>query len=147
MSAPGINHIGIEVQAEPATDQTLGNVLPILHEVRHALARLARDGEQTSIDLRTLPLTDNDEQDLRDALGKGEISATLNALGTSTVQETAIHGVWWIEHRNADDELMVKLLDITPIPAILQTDARDIADGLDRLTQQLEAEETPATEG
>ena len=40
------------------------NVQPLLHEIRHALARLLDDGGHTVIDLRSLPLAPGEEEQL-----------------------------------------------------------------------------------
>ena len=47
----------IAVNIEAAT----GNIPPLLHEIRHALTRLAQGEAGTSIDLRSLPLAPGEE--------------------------------------------------------------------------------------
>jgi len=131
VSAPGDCHA-------PAGDIDTGNLLPLLHEVRHALARLLEQGEATTIDLRSLPFGPGEEERLEQALGEGEIAVTLNALGPSTITETSIAGVWLVTHRNHNDEVLGKFIEITRIPSILQSQDEDIRDGLDALTTQLD---------
>ena len=63
------------------TEIETGNVKPLLHEIRHALARLEEGGEGTVIDLQSLPLAPGEERRIEETLGKGEVSAELNALG------------------------------------------------------------------
>ena len=57
--------IPIDVEA------TTGNVEPLLHEIRHALKRLAEGEEGTVIDLRGLPLAPGEEERIEAALGEG----------------------------------------------------------------------------
>ena len=66
----------IAVQTEIET----GNVKPLLHEIRHALERLAAGGDGVVIDLRSLPLDQLkiDQSFVRDLL-KDEASAAIVA--------------------------------------------------------------------
>ena len=38
------------------------NVIPLLHEIRHALAQLLEEGKETAIDLRSIPLAPGQRQ-------------------------------------------------------------------------------------
>ncbi|HIE55188.1 MAG TPA: hydrogenase accessory protein HupE, partial [Chromatiaceae bacterium] len=44
----------------------------------------------------SLPLAPGEEKRLEEALGEGEVKATLNALGESRLIETRYSGVWLI---------------------------------------------------
>jgi hydrogenase-1 operon protein HyaF len=113
------------------------NVEPLLHEVRHALQRLQQTGEPTTIDLRAMPLAPGEDDQIRDTLGSGEVEIRIDALGPTTIQETSFPGVWWLEHRNADDVLTGKYIEIAAVPALVPANRDDMADGLQRLTEQL----------
>ena len=112
-----------------------GNVAPLLNEVRHALQRLLDTGEPTVIDLRSLPLAPGELQTLQDTLGEGEVTATLDALGPSVLQETAIAGVWFVTHRNANDEITGRYLEIVRVPAILEAQDVDMQQGIAALSE------------
>jgi hydrogenase-1 operon protein HyaF len=114
-----------------------GNVRPLLNEVLHAVDRLLDNGEPTTIDLGGLPFGPGELEHLRDTLGEGELTARLDALGTSRIVETALPGVWWLEHRNAADEVVGRFLEITRTPEILSSQDADIAAGRARLWDQL----------
>jgi len=88
-----------------------GNVLPLLHEVRHALERL---------------------------LATGEVRATLDALGPSEIRETRYSGVWLVTHRNATDEVMGRYIEIARMPAVLLAQEHDMRRGLADLAHALE---------
>jgi hypothetical protein len=77
-----------------------GGVAAILMELAIRLDRLAKQGESTVIDLRSLPMSTADRLELQESLGNGEVQATLNAEGPSTLRETQFAGIWWIEHRD-----------------------------------------------
>ena len=67
-----------------------------------------------------------------------ELTAELDALGKSLIRETAYPGVWWVEHRNAADEIVGRFLEITRTPEILLSQDADIAAGRARLEDQFE---------
>ena len=115
-----------------------GNILPLLHEIRHALSQLLETGEASSIDLRSLPMAPGELERLTDILGKGEISAQLNALGKSEIYETGFPGIWMITHYNTNEEIMGKFIEIARVPAILEAQTDDMRDALAALQAKLE---------
>ena len=114
-----------------------GNVLPLLHEIRHALQDLLDGDRETTIDLRALPMAPGEEDRLIETLGEGEVSVQLNALGKSEITETRYPGVWLIAHYNANGEVLGKFIEITRIPGLLKSQREDIADGLQALEDEL----------
>ena len=137
----GLESIAIKIvgTAEVAT----GNLRPLLHEIRHALSRLLATGEPSCVDLASLPLTPTEERALLDVLGRGEIEVKLDSLGPSTIYETAYDGVWVVTHRNLDDQVMTKFIEITFVPEIIKSHAADVQLGLDRLQTRLEGSDRP----
>ena len=69
--------------------------------------------------------------------GSGDWSATLNALGPSDIRETAIAGVWLVTHRNASGEIAGRYIEITRMPAILESQDADILRGIAALGERL----------
>ena len=128
----------IEIRTEcPDPQASHGTVDPILHEILHALKRLARNAEITTIDLRAMPFGPGDEEQLNNRLGRGEVTARMNALGKSEIWETAYPGVWVLEHYNSAGERIAWQIEITRIPTILQAPAEDLTESIDRLDGQL----------
>jgi hydrogenase-1 operon protein HyaF len=121
-----------------------GNADALLYEIADLLAGLVEQGRTGAIDLRSLPLTPADRAHLRALLGEGEVRAEVQALGTSEVRETSYRGVWWITHRDAAGELSAELIEVTPLPAVLASDADEIADALAGLRARLTAATTRA---
>ena len=123
----------------PSTDSGAehGNALPILNEIRHALARLLESGETSVIDLGALPMGPQDEAQLLAALGAGEVEATVNAGGPSSVRETAFHGVWLVTHRNEQEEVLARFVEIAFVPELLMSQAEDVADSAVELAKKL----------
>lgn len=124
----------IAIRAETET----GNVRPLLHEIRHALNRLANGDEGTVIDLQSLPLAPGEETRIEAALGEGEVRAELNALGPSTILETSYPGVWLITHRNTENEVIGRLIEVTRMPDLLLAQPEDIQAGIARLERELQ---------
>ena len=127
-----VGEIEVQVQA------LHGNVQPILNEVLHALDRLIDSDEATTIDLAGLPFAPGEIAALEASLGSGEVSAQLDALGTSIIRETLYPGVWWIEHRNVYDEVVGRYIEVTRMPEILSSQVADIRAGRARLGEQFE---------
>lgn len=134
-----LNNIPIQLKSKIS----LGTLLPLLHEIRHALTRLLHQKEETAIDLRNFPLSQQDKQTLFQVLGKGEIQAELTALGRSLIWETQLPGLWVVEHYNTDEILLSQSLEITGIPSILTAPPEDIQQGLEQLQDWLKEERIP----
>ena len=126
----------------PCMDESCGsdalthNVRPLLNEIRHALEKLLATGESSAIDLRSIPLAPGEEDQIVEALGEGELSAELDAMGPSEIRETGYPGVWLVTHYNADRQLMGRFIEITRVPDLLKSQDADIAQGLQRLAGQ-----------
>lgn len=114
-----------------------GNVEPILHEIVHALDRLLEDDEPTVIDLASLPFGPGELDQLEERLGIGELTAELNALGRSIIRETMYPGVWWLEHRNTEGDIVGRYIEITRAPEILMSQDADIGAGRAQLDDGL----------
>jgi hydrogenase-1 operon protein HyaF len=112
-------------------------VRPLLNEIRYALEKLLATGETSAIDLRSIPLAPGEEEQIEAALGAGEVSAVLEAMGPSEIRETAYPGVWLVTHYNVERQLMGKIIEITRVPDLLKSQDADIADGLQSLDGQL----------
>jgi len=113
------------------------NALALLHEIRHALQRLLEAGEGAVIDLRAIPFGPGDEAFLVETLGKGEVSATVEALGPTRVWETGYPGVWLVDHYNAAQERIAFQVEVTEIPAILRAGREEMGDSIHRMEERL----------
>lgn len=129
MSIPDTNPVCSKVET--------GNVDPLLHEIRHALKRLANGEDGTVIDLKRLPLAPGEEERIEETLGTGEVRAEIDALGPTIIQETSYPGVWLITHKNADGVTVARFIEVTYIPELLRSQRADIDAGIDRLEDEL----------
>ena len=119
------------------------NVQPILHEIRHALGKLLQTGENSIIDLRSIPLAPGEEETIIDTLGRGEVRAHLDALGPSEIIETRFAGVWLVTHYNEENSVIGRFIEITELPDILKSQHEDMASSLNELEEQLKQSPTP----
>ena len=134
-----LSEIPIQVETHPPEEGLGGGAKAILYEILTMLERLAETGTDGAVDLRSLPMQPDDWQNLAAALGEGDIDASFHdGAGRSRVRETGIHGVWWIEHRDPDDNVVASFIEVTTVPAILATDPADVRTGMQRLRQTLE---------
>ncbi|MDH3941652.1 MAG: hydrogenase expression/formation protein, partial [Xanthomonadales bacterium] len=109
-----------------------------LTEIHQLLKALSEAGQSGSIDLRSLPLSDADREQLENVLGRGELQAQLNLAGESEVWETTYPGVWWIRHKGAGGKIATEQISVCRIPEILITHPADIEAAAARLKQELE---------
>lgn len=129
-----LDNIGVRVENEAAPTS---QVVALLNEIATLIDKLIKTGETSSIDLRSLPLFPGDYEAIKEALGEGEVRATLNAIGPSTLQETAVPGVWWITHYNDHEETVAEFIEVTPLPDIIKTHEGDLQQAPERLQQRL----------
>ena len=115
-----------------------GNAVPIVYEIRHALERLVSTGESSTIDLNGIPFGPGDEERLVALLGTGEVEATVDALGPTRIRETAIPGVWLIDHRNPEAERLALHIEVTTAPKLLRTQTQDLARAVAELDVRLD---------
>lgn len=129
------------IPIRPDEGYSIGNLRALLTEVAAHLERLARDGATGSIDLNSLPLAPGEYEQLRQLLGRGEVSIRIEAIGPSEVVETGYPGVWWVTHYNVEGDIVADTLEITAVPAIVGSQQEDIEAGLERLRAGLNDEE------
>lgn len=121
-----LNEIPVNV-----VDRPTGMATALMTELKDYLARLAETGETNIIDLLSLPMSDADINELADHLGVGEVKATINSIGSSSIRETAYRGIWWVRHYGDDGEVLSELIEITQIPEILVTHIDEIRHSAD----------------
>ncbi len=132
MKQPTLEQFNIQIG-----DALTHNVLPLLHEIRHALRELIENGESHVIDLRTIPLAPGEEERIIERLGCGEVHAHLNALGQSEIYETHYKGVWLVTHFNAENSIVGRFIEVTLMPEILKSQREDMQDSLAQLEEEL----------
>jgi len=110
----------------------------LLKEISGALHQLLSNGNETIIDLNNTPCDLECEEALKEILGEGEVCASLTILGCDYIQETGIHGVWWVYHKNDTGAILTKALYISFVPSILPAQREDVEYGTTQLDRRLE---------
>lgn len=119
------------------TEASSGNIPPLLHEIRHALEALSRDGTRNIIDLKGIPLASGEQEAILATLGEGEVRAELQSLGKSEIRETSFPGVWVVTHYDEQGDIKARFIEITRMPDILESQMPDVTEGLARMEVML----------
>ena len=138
MKLPGNNLKDIPVKTDNAEEYSVGNIRALHAEIAACLEKLAETGETGIIDLNSLPFAPGEYEQLRQALGQGEVSARIEAIGPSEIIETRYPGVWWVTHYNVEGDIVADLIEISWIPEIMKSQPDDIRTGLELLRAQLD---------
>jgi hydrogenase-1 operon protein HyaF len=138
----GLDSIAVKVEGAGIAAGNAQNAIPLLHEIRHALLRLSETGEPTTIDLSAIPFGPGDRDQLLEVLGEGEVSASVNALGESRVNETRYPGVWIVRHHSPVGDQLAVHIEITRLPSILVTPEEDLGEAAARLAADLATDAT-----
>lgn len=131
----GLDSIPVRVEGTTEASFRTENLRPLLLQVEEALQHLVDKGESTTIDLGAMPFSAQDEADLRERLGHGEVYAEITAFGPTIVEETAYPGVWLVELKDADERRLTLHLEITSVPAMLVAPMDDVREGLAALRE------------
>lgn len=132
-----LSEISVRIEGPARLGGLGGGVAAVLSELVGMLEKIAVGGEPATIDLRSLPMSPQDRSELQATLGQGEVHATLHADGVSSLQETGISGVWWVEHHDSHGELVAELIEVTSIPAILEASTEDMVASARELRSRL----------
>jgi hydrogenase-1 operon protein HyaF len=136
---PSVSDIPILPDLSAAAAGMTGNLMPILSEIRQALADYIASGTTKTIDLLAMPFAPGDEAALIQALGGGEVSAELQVLGPSRIWETRFAGVWLVDHGNEAGERLALQVEITDVPDLLRAQPEDMRSALGALDRHLES--------
>lgn len=130
-------NIPIRVEPDPASADT-AIAKSVLHEVHALLESLLATGEGGTIDLRALPpLGPQGYGFLRESLGSGEVGAIVEGLRRTEIRETSYPGVWWVSHRNENNEIVTEAIEVAEVPVLLKSPRDDIWNGFARLSGRL----------
>ena len=128
----GLDDIPVSTE-EPTHAPGRMTLRALLREISTLLDQLTETGQGGSLDLRSLPLFPGDYAVLQNVLGRGEVQVALNTLGPSTLYETTVPGVWWVTHRNEDEEIVSEFIEVTRCPGIVHTPDEELEHATSRL--------------
>lgn len=113
-------------------------VQAILQELMDMVIALVETGASNFLDLKSLPMGPGDLEQIREILGHGEVEATVTALGPTHIVETVIPGVWWVTHKNNNEEVISEFIEVTSLPEILLTQHEEMYNSVDIMKGRLE---------
>ncbi|WP_373509732.1 hydrogenase expression/formation protein [Thiocapsa sp.] len=91
------------------------------------------------INLTLLPMTEQDHTYLDERLGRGHVTILSRGYGSCRIVSSGIRQVWWVQHFNSEDRLILSTLEVTDVPIAALAAQEDIDDSRDRLAEILEA--------
>jgi hydrogenase-1 operon protein HyaF len=109
----------------------------LISEALALLANFAKIGQESTIDLGGLPMSNRDRAALDDFLGRGEVSANIDVIGRTEVWETQFSGVWRVRHFG-EAGIATDLIEIAACPKILFADRRDASSAARSMAKALE---------
>lgn len=116
----------------------LMNAPYVLNEIALALRELCETGESRTLFLSQFPMSEEDAVWLQQRLGKGSLTIQMNGASPTVWRESQIAGVWWGEYYESDGKkIMLRTIEITPMPQLAFTPAEDIRAGLEELRERL----------
>lgn len=113
-------------------------VQALLQELMDMVIALVETGASNFLDLKSLPMAPGELEQLQEILGRGEVEATVTALGPTHIVETAIPGVWWVTHKNNSEEVISEFIEVTSLPEILLTQHEELYNSVDIMKGRLE---------
>ena len=113
-------------ETETCARTRTGLARAVLPEIGECLTTLVKSGITSAIDLRSLPMTDADRDELATLLGRGEVSMTISVAGDSEVWETDYPGIWWVRHRDGGGDIISEFIEIATVPEIAVAHGKDV---------------------
>ena len=110
----------------------------VLQELIQLLDAYLQDGQVGAIDIKSMPLSETDYEELKQQLGQGEITVYASLGGASNIFETQFAGVWWVTHHNMDDKRIAEYIEVGTIPAILCAHKADMQHGREQLAELMQ---------
>ncbi|MFW5926534.1 MAG: hydrogenase expression/formation C-terminal domain-containing protein [Wenzhouxiangella sp.] len=131
----------VKTEPPPAGEDILGGGVRALgYEIAARLEMLHETGEPAAIDIKTLPMAAGEFESFRQMLGQGEVDFTLELDGQSHIRETAFPGVWWIQHRDPEGQVVAEHIEINHVPDLLRARADEIGHAAEALRARLNGE-------
>lgn len=113
------------------------NAPAVLTELEARAASWQNGQSAHVVNLTLLPQTEEDLAFLGSQLGRGPVTVLTRGYGNCRITATALHNVWWVQHFNAEDQLILNTLEITDVPVAALAAQEDIDDSRERLANIL----------
>jgi hydrogenase-1 operon protein HyaF len=131
------NAIPLKVKNMPEGGTIGGGVKAIAYEILSHLEKLMASGEPAAIDMKSLPMAPEEYKELKNTLGQGELDLVIDVDGPTHLRETAYAGVWWVLHKDPQDQIISEYIEINHIPEFLRAQDDQISMAIQVLGERL----------
>ena len=130
---------GLDIPAAETLPEGCMNVLPVLAEIRDKQAEYEPGEENHEIVLTLLPMTPDDLEVLRTALGAGPVDILTRGYGNCRVVAGARRHVWHLTFFNSEDKMILNTVQVGDVPAAALAAPEDLQDSVKRIGEIIEA--------
>jgi len=127
--------------AAPISDHWPAGVMNapgVLVEVNAQAARYRPGDLPHVVNLTLLPQTEQDLDCLGQVLGTGLVTLLSRGYGSCRVSAARVENLWWVQHFNSEDRLILNALEVTAAPTAVLAAQEDIDDSARRLAEILD---------
>ena len=120
--------------------ENYNNVRAVLNELRQALKQLRETGETYSIYMEKTGLSDEEQVEVLETLGRGHITITFNETDQPVEwYETQFSGIWVGTYKNGRDDSILHTVEVSRYPDVVGAFDEDIMMAEDDLTTWIDA--------
>lgn len=122
--------------------ENYNNVRAVLNELCQALKQLRETGETYSIYIEKTGLSDEEQVEVLETLGRGHITITFNETDQPVEwYETQFSGIWVGTYKNGRDDSILHTVEVSRYPDVVGAFDEDIMMAEDDLTTWIDAVE------
>lgn len=120
--------------------ENYNNVRAVLNELRQALKQLRETGETYSIYIEKTGLSDEEQVEVLETLGRGHITITFNETDQPVEwYETQFSGIWVGTYKNGRDDSILHTVEVSRYPDVVGAFDEDIMMAEDDLITWIDA--------
>lgn len=120
--------------------ENYNNVRAVLNELRQALKQLRETGETYSIYIEKTGLSDEEQVEVLETLGRGHITIIFNETDQPVEwYETQFSGIWVGTYKNGRDDSILHTVEVSRYPDVVGAFDEDIMMAEDDLTTWIDA--------
>ncbi|MCI6407636.1 hydrogenase expression/formation C-terminal domain-containing protein [Veillonella caviae] len=120
--------------------ENYNNVRAVLNELRQALKQLRETGETYSIYIEKTGLSDEEQVEVLETLGRGHITINFNETDQPVEwYETQFSGIWVGTYKNGRDDSILHTVEVSRYPDVVGAFDEDIMMAEDDLTTWIDA--------
>ena len=120
--------------------ENYNNVRAILNELRQALKELRESGKTYSIYMEKTGLSEEEQVEVLETLGRGHITITFNETDQPVEwYESQFSGIWIGTYKNGRDDSILHTVEVSRYPEVVGAYDEDIVTAEEDLTSWIDA--------